>query len=311
MSNVTVDEIITSIRELTFDRFVIPAFVIKQMLGYTVSIVRTTQDASGSLTIHKVSDENNNNDIVADFSVHKTLDELMDFLISKNVIVAYSAFFRDRVSVEELLPCKDRDISNDDLTVFRKYFFLDTDVKEMIVRYYWRVLDCIGVQDITSITDDLVGKLKRPSEQHLVLWVAYWIVDKRRMYEMAAKKLGLSFTDGTDYDSVSDAGNSINTTVNIGSVFTITENTGDGDTAEDFYLVGSDNIWGDKYSFWYRLQCYLRDLLEQMFGDHSLRKDQVIQGYVELTRELDFRSYYDSYPFTLSPLSRGITSKTP
>ena len=79
---------------------------------------------------------------------------------------------------------------------------------------------------------------------------------------------------------------------------------------EDFNRVGSDNIWGDRYSFWYKLMVYLRDLLETTFGDYSLRKDNVIPGYISLQRELDFRSYYDSYPFTLSPLSRGIISKT-
>lgn len=311
MGKVTVNEIINSIRELTFDRFVIPAFALKQMLGYSVSIVRSTETEAGSLTLHKTDDIDSTNDIIVDFSVHKTLGELMDFLISKGIVVAYTAFFRDNVSVEELLPCTNKSLSDEDVTIFRKYFFLDEDIKEMIVWYYYRVLDCFGVQTTDYITDELVEKLHRPSEKHLVIWVSYWIVDKRRVYEMASKKLGLSFTDGTDYDSTSDTGNSMSTTVNIGSVFTITENTGDGDISENFYMVGNDNIWGDKYSFWYRLQCYLRDLLEQMFGDYSLRKDQVIEGHVELTRELDFRSYYDSYPFTLSPLSRGIVSKTP
>jgi hypothetical protein len=56
---------------------------------------------------------------------------------------------------------------------------------------------------------------------------------------------------------------------------------------------------------------YLRGLLEETFGDYSLRKDNVIPGYIQLQRELDFREYFDSYPFTLSPLSRGILSKTP
>lgn len=311
MGKVTVKEIINSIRELTFDRFVIPAFAIKQMLGYSVSIVRSTETEAGSLTLHKTDDTDSTNDIIVDFSVYTTLGELMDFLIGKGIVVAYTAFFRDNVSVEELLPCMNKSLSDEDVTIFRKYFFLDEDIKEMIVWYYYRVLDCFGVQSTDDITDDLVEKLHRPSEKHLVIWVSYWIVDKRRVYEMASKKLGLAFTDGTDYDSTSDAGNSMSTTVNIGSVFTITENTGDGDINDDFYMVGNDNIWGDKYSFWYRLQCYLRDLLEQMFGDYSLRKEQVIEGYVELTRELDFRSYYDSYPFTLSPLSRGILSKTP
>ena len=80
---------------------------------------------------------------------------------------------------------------------------------------------------------------------------------------------------------------------------------------EDFNRVGSDNVWGDRYSFWYRLMLYLRGLLEEQFGDYSLRKDNVIPGYIQLIREYDFRAYYDSYPFSLSPLSRGILSRVP
>ena len=177
----------------------------------------------------------------------------------------------------------------------------------MIEWYYLRVLDISNVE----INDNLIGKLVRPSEKHMAIWVAYHLVDKRRLYEAAAGAIGQSFTDGSDYESSSDSAGTI-TTVQIGSVFSITEEPDEeGFFYEDFNRVGSDNVWGDRYSFWYKLMLYLRGLLEDTFGDYSLRKDNVIPGYISLTRELDFRSYYDSYPFTLSPLSRGILSKTP
>jgi hypothetical protein len=146
----------------------------------------------------------------------------------------------------------------------------------------------------------------------MALWVAYHIVEKRRLYEQAATAIGQVFTDGSDYVG-SDLSQSMGTTTTtqIGSVFTITEDPSKGFFYEDFNRVGSDNVLGDRYSFWYKLQLWLRDQIEEMFGDYSLRKNTVFNGYTELVRELDFRSYYDSYPFTLSPLSRGILSKTP
>ena len=133
------------------------------------------------------------------------------------------------------------------------------------------------------------------------------------MYENAAGAIGQSFTDGSDYNGSTDMSNSAGTTttVQIGSVFSVTEDPSKGYFYEDYNRVGSDNVWGDRYSFWYRLMLYLRDLLENTFGDYSLRKDNVIPGYISLQRELDFREYFDSYPFVLSPLSRGIISKTP
>ena len=131
------------------------------------------------------------------------------------------------------------------------------------------------------------------------------------MYECAAKSVGQVYTDGSNYTGSEISSVPTQTTVQIGSVFSITENEKDGYFIEDFNRKGSDNIWGDRYSFWYRLMLYLRDLLENTFGDYSLRKDNVIPGYISLQRELDFREYFDSYPFVLSPLSRGIISKTP
>lgn len=323
-SKVTLNEIMTAVRELTFDRFIIPAFAIKQMgENFYVDIDKTfvpetdgdTEEViKGKLTIYKVADttetesEETEKELIVElsFNDYPTLEDIMNALIEANVVVAYTPYFRGTEPSTALIQVKSKELT-EDFTAFRRYFFSDEEIKEMIRWYYWVVLD---IKDV-ELTDEIVGKLVRPSEKHLAIWVSYYLVDKRRLYENAANAIGQTFTDGSDYTGSSDTTAGTVTTVQIGSVFNITEDPNTGYFYEDFNRVGSDNVWGDRYSFWYRLMLYLRDLLETQFGDYSLRKDNVIPGYISLQRELDFRSYYDSYPFQLSPLSRGILSKTP
>lgn len=321
-SKVTLSEIMTAVRELTFDRFIIPAFAIKQMGdGYFVDIDKTftpevdnkEEVIKGKITLYKevgasTGAEENNVETIAEFSFndYPTLEELMGAFIEAGIIVAYTPYFRGEEPSNILIPIKRKELT-DDFTAFRRYFFSDEEIKEYVRWYYFKVLD---IKDV-ELADDIIGKLIRPSEKHLALWVSYQMVDKRRLYENAANAIGQTFTDGSDYSGTSGTTAGTVTTVQIGSVFNVTEDPRTGYLYEDFNRVGSDNVWGDRYSFWYRLMLYLRDLLEVQFGDFSLRKNNVIPGYISLQRELDFRSYYDSYPFTLSPLSRGIISKTP
>lgn len=317
---VTLNEIMTAVRELTFDRFIIPAFAIKAMgEGFFVSIDKTftpevvepdVEVIKGRLLIYKVvgSDggQTTQNIVSLAFQDYQTMESIMEALIEANIVVAYTPYFRGTEPSTALIQVTKE--LTDDFTAFRRYFFSDEEISKTIEWYYWRVLD---IKDV-ELSDDIVGKLQRPSEKHLALWVSYYLVDKRRLYESAAASIGQSFTDGSDYvgSNLSD-GTGTTTTTQIGSVFTITEDPTKGYFYEDFNRVGSDNVLGDRYSFWYRLQVWLRQQLEELFGDYSLRKDNVIPGYITLQRELDFRSYYDSYPFVLSPLSRGILSKTP
>ena len=303
----------TAVRELTFDRFIIPAFAIKAKAGFGVSIqpklideTETTLVKRGSyLTLWEKQGEEQNNIIEIDLQ-ERTLEEVMERLIEEGIVVAYTPYFRGAEKGTTLIKVtKELD---EDFTAFRKYFFSDEEIMHVVVRYYERVLGIRG-----EITDEVISQLKRPSEQHLAIWVAYHLVDKRRLYENAASSIGQSFTDGSDYAGSSEAsiGASTHTSVQIGSVFSITEDPTGGYFYEDFNRIGSDNVWGDRYSFWYKLMLYLRGLLESEFGDFSLRKDNIMQGTIELERSLDLRSYFDSYPFTLSPLARGILSKVP
>lgn len=321
-SKVTLNEIMTAVRELTFDRFIIPAFAVKQMgEGFFITIDRTYVPESveieeymkGRLLVCKKSysdsaDAETTVETIVDlpFNDYPTLEDLMDALIEANVVVAYTPYFMGSESSLSLIPVKDKELT-EDFTSFRRYFFSDAAIENTIRWYYERVLEIRNVE----LTEEIVGMLKRPSEKHLAIWVSYYMVDKRRLYENAATAIGQTFTDGSDYCGSSSITAGTVTTVNVGSVFNITEDPSTGFLYEDFNRVGSDNVWGDRYSFWYRLMVYLRDLLETQFGDYSLRKNNVIPGYISLQRELDFRSYYDSYPWTISPLSRGILSKTP
>lgn len=320
-AKVTLNEIMMAVRELTFDRFIIPAFSIKGMgAGYFVDIdpnfVPEISDTDveiikGKLSLYKVvtgeTEESKKEQIVEIiFHEYPTMESVMNLFIELGIVVAYTPYFIGQESTGSLIKVANKELT-EDFTAFRKYFFSDEEIKKMINNYYGRVLDIYN----EDITDDLVGKLKRPSEKHMSIWVSYYLVDKRRLYENASGFIGQTFTDGSNYIG-SDSGSSpTSTTVQIGSVFTITEDASQGYFTEDFNRVGSDNTWGDRYSFWYKLMLYLRGLLEESFGDYSLRKDNVIPGYIQLQRELDFREYFDSYPFTLSPLSRGIVSKTP
>lgn len=314
---VTLNEIVTAVREITFDRFIIPAFALKEMgEGFFVSIDKTyTPEVNegedvikGKLVISKLNEESIKEPIVElCFWEYQTLESIMDALIDAGIVVAYTPYFRGTELSTSLIQVTEKELT-ESFTAFRRYFFSDEEIAQLIEWYYWKVLDIPNVE----LTDDIVGRLQRPSEKHLALWVSYHICEKRRLYESAAGSIGQSFTDGSDYvgSNVSE-GTGTTTTTQIGSVFTITEDPTKGYFYEDYNRVGSDNVLGDRYSFWYKLQLWIRDQLETLFGDYSLRKDNVIPGYVSLQRELDFRSYYDSYPFVLSPLSRGILSKTP
>lgn len=306
---VTLNEIMIAVREITFDRFIVPAFALKEMgenafVSVDKDFIPPTENDEEELIKGKL-------DIYGKTSITfqecPTMESLLEALIAKDIIVSYTPYFRGEEPSTNLIKVTNLALT-ENVTLFRRYFFSDEEIIKWIQWYYWRVLDIPNAE----INDELIGKLIRPSERHMALWVSYQLVGRRRLFEIAAGSIGQSFTDGSGYTG-SDLSDSIGTTTTtqIGSVFTITEDPTKGYFYEDFSRVGSENVLGDRYSFWYRLQLWIREQLEEMFGDYSLRKDQVIPGYIELQRELDFRSYYDSYPFTLSPLSRGILSKTP
>ena len=201
---------------------------------------------AGCLTIKKAD----KTELTLPFQKYQTMEEVMNALQAAGIIVAFTPYFRGVEPSTALIALKERDI-NENITLFRRYFFSDEEIIGILRDYYCQVLDFHSVFfNQREIDDDLVGRLIRPSERHMALWVAYHIVEKRRLYEQAAAAIGQSFTDGSDYVG-SDVSQSMGTTTTtqIGSVFTITEDPSKGFFYEDFNRVGSDNVLGDRYSF--------------------------------------------------------------
>jgi hypothetical protein len=299
----TVASLIRTVRELTFDRFLVPSISFKSWAGFTVSVT-TTQIIFSNGT---------DPDKIYTLSSFLTIQDLLDQFINDGIIFSYGPYYSGNEPIN-LVPTRSAiSLATADLVLMRRMFFSDTFYKIIMVDYYNYVLFKpesryfnAPALTLADITDDLVDKLLYPNDQHLCLWVAYKAVDKRRLYELAEEHLGQSFSDGSEYIAPDDGGNYGSLTMQLGDVFTLTEQNQDLFFSEQFNAVGSDNVLGDKFSFWYRLQLYFRDKLEQLFGDYSLRPDTLIQGTTQLERVYDWRSYFDSFPFTLSPFTRSI-----
>lgn len=294
-------EILTTVRELIFDRFIIPGIALRALPGHSVEVTPATfkirKDVGSTITYQ------------GDLTVLTTFQLLAENLISSGVIISYTPYFNGAESVQTLIPTVYTPLGMDH-TLYRKFFFSDREIRKEILYYYYKVLGFKidnTAETANSVTLDLIiPKLIFPSERHLCYRVAYFLVEKRRSYEAAATFIGQSYTDGTGYDASNCNTGNGSTTVQIGSVFTLQEDVTTGFFYEDYNRVGSDNTWGDKYSFWFKLMLYLRGKLEEEFGDYSLRPDNIMVSHSSLEKGVNFRSYYDSYPFTLSPLTRGI-----
>lgn len=290
-------DIIQAVRELSFDRFIIPGIAFKAIAGKAISIDPEL------LVIHTLG---NQADVFysADLNVLDTFDKLTDDLLQNEIIFAYTPYYSGVEKCANLIPVTNQSIASD-YTAYKRYFFSDASILELIRYYYLSVLNIrLDIVDLET----WIPKIIYPNENHLTLKVAYWVVDKRRLSEVAAQQVGLTYTDGSAYTSSELPGSTTERiTVQIGSVFTLEENPHNGELTEKFNVLGSDNVLGDKYSFWYRLSLYLRSKLEEQFEDYSLRPNEVISSDSMLDRfDLNFRSYFDSYPFRFSPISRGI-----
>lgn len=295
----TKEDIVKAVRELSFDRFFIPGIALKALPGHTLTI---------STTQFKILRADNSTLYLGDLTTLTTFDMLTTSLIAAGIVISYTPYYNGEESTQQFIPVSAVSMAGD-YTAYKKFFFSDQAIYEWMQYYYLSVLAIrIPTDTLLADLDVWVPKLIYPNEQHVALKIAYWLVDKRRMYEYASEHVGLNYTDGSAYSSsTSPSGSTESVTVQIGSVFTLTENPHNGELTEQFNSVGSDNVLGDKYSFWYRLSLYLRSKIEMEFGDYSLRPDQVINSNSEPDRtDLNFRSYYDSYPFRISPLIRGL-----
>lgn len=296
----TLADVIRSARELSFDKFVTPALFISQKQESQALAIDSTKLTISTATVV---------DLELLFSDYPTLEDIVRTLVTAGYPLSYAASFVGSEPSDSLLPINST-LLDQPKPLYRRYFFSDVEVMDVMRRYLtmnvgYRYEDAYSVNLTTE-----VAKLKNAVPHHMALWCAYWLVDRRRIYEYASEMIGQSTFSETGLSGmigVAENGSSIN--VNLADVFSITDNPASKfNEGEKSWGVGADNVLGDASSFWYRLQLHIRSQFERLFGDFSLRPDTVIMGVIDLQKDQNFYAFYDQYPYTISPLSREILS---
>jgi len=301
----TLTEILVTVRELSFDRYPIPSFLLKPITGKFVTNNSTEfkiLPSAGSGSPYKIYTYNPN-------AAGDTLENLTNYLFTNNVVFSYTGYYSAIDTPDQLLQYTDKPFDTTPLTIFRRFFLSDVKLIELIVTYYHNVLNMPEVTASTVSTD--VTLLEPYTVRHLTLWVALNLVDLRRIAEQAATVYQMNWSDGSGQVAGANLNSpGQNVTVQIGNVFTLSDSNAVTNNyfTEDYNRVGSDNVLGDKESWWFKLWLYLRDKLERDYEDFSFRSDNVIKGKITLKKDLNYFAYYDSYPYTLSPLTRNIIS---
>ena len=200
------------------------------------------------------------------------------------------------------------------LVVGRRKFFSDDYVVNKF-REYFRYFRSRFYTTTEKVIEEVEG-LPEQTFAHICLWAAFYLVEDRRLYEAAAEMLvglddQLSIAGGSSFGAQRSP--NMRMTLNIGSAFTLEEggpefNASAGRAGGAPAQYGADNVLGDEDSFWYRLQAVIRKRFEDIYRQPHLRSNEIIEGIVEAmpTNDRNFLAFFDSFPHTLSPYSRGI-----
>lgn len=300
----TLNNIIGAVRELSYDRFPISLFILKQ-------------NPLGKTTINSTNFKVEEASVLLDHLLTGTLGQLTDALILNNptIPLAFTGRFRSDEPITNLLiPISPTALNMAlPLSIMGRYFNSDEGIK-VFIREYFRRVYCLEFSTDLEL-DNYIQTLDYRAIRHLQLFTAILIVEFRRFYEYSATLFtGNMFSDG----SGSLLSGSIGTTkpgdsvsVNIGSVFSLNDDLSEegGSSSSQFAKdpsgIGADNPLDDT-GFWYKLWLWLRSMLEKEYEDFSFRRDSGMWGVITLQKPIDYHTYFDSFPFTSGAKSRGI-----
>lgn len=180
----------------------------------------------------------------------------------------------------------------------RGYYFSDLRIQQYMLDFLsTKTNHRLGYQESETV-EWYLNYTSYDENQQMILWVSFWLIDTRRMHLQTA-----SFLRG-EIEETGGEGKLVNTLskveMNIGDTFKVTEmEEHDGQAAADI-----TNLWGDRYSYLAKLQIYIRNRLEKLFGDYSLRDNQVISAKAYSEKNWAPYSYVDTNG--LSKISRDI-----
>jgi hypothetical protein len=321
----------SKIRELTFDRYVTPTFFIRtnpssngrECNPYTLTITTTYLQLQ----------QGTNDPVQFSFATYATLDELLTALqgAGLNIDVIYSGSFIP-LEPSTTLQVKSATILDKYFPVYRTVYFSNWMIQKYVNEYCMRFLRKTQ-RELEWITyndkwDDELKCGTWAQIDHMNYWVAYKMIEKRRLFELAGSNIQMSILGGNPLingangttmvtqDSFSLVPPGETTRIQIADVFSLEDdNTSFANSQYSKEIpkamlapweIGSDNVLSDYYSFWYALQLWIRDRFEDMFSDDCLRKDQMMVGKIHLEKPENLFAYFDQYPWTYSPYPRGI-----
>lgn len=181
----------------------------------------------------------------------------------------------------------------DEKTILRKNYFSDEVIEKVMEEFFGYYCYYDGVpKSVRSIFDGLSYFNRRK----LIFWVAYYLIDRKRLnYASAGEMIRLTGSNGDSCGSDGELKNTDTTiTTKIGEVFSVTERISDDGSG----LSGFTSFWGDKYSYFTKLQLWIRDRFEKQFKDFSLRDDAMVSQTFILEKGWEPSAWVDTINFS-------------
>lgn len=193
-------------------------------------------------------------------------------------------------------------LASDESKIFeRDNYFSDYIISNVVVDYF---ASYMGHSNQPRSIEYIFNTLHYMEKRKLILWVAYYMVDKKRMfYASTAEMIRLQSEQDGGLGCSSDGqlkNSEVSITTRIGEVFSVTEK--DADTGKGF--EGFTDFWGDKFGYFTKLQLYIRSMFEKQFQDYSLRDDCMITQTFTMEKQWQLSAWIDTHD--LSSFTRDV-----
>lgn len=282
VENMTYDNAIRSIRELVLDTSPVQTL---QIGGQDFSFSKTDTEVQIDQTTYALNQLPKLYDLVAE-------------LFTKNIKYLLTPDYVATEQVSGLLNVNITKTKDEPYeTLFRRHYFSQQEIEQAMELAFPYFLSFWGVPRYTV---DIYNDLNYFERKRLVLLTAYLLIDRRRM-QMAsvAELVQRNPSVGATIDLCGGGGadlknKNVSITTRIGDVFTVTENA-DNEGTE---FSGFTALWGDKYSYFSKLQLYLRGLYEKQFGDFSLRDNVMVNSTFYLEKGWEPSAWVDTINFS-------------
>lgn len=273
VKDITYVQALKSIREVVLDVGLVHSFKVS---GQDL-IFKKTDDVItiGDKDIDFKSDE-----------AFKNLYSLFGLLVEKGVEVE---ILPDYVATEFISGLNNFDITiektGEPKTIYSKNYFTTDTIELVVIDFFDRYVYFDGVE---RTTEQIFNTLSYIMKRKLILWVSFYLIDKRRM-QMASTKFLINRANGDSCGGELKNKN-IDVTVRVGEVYTENERTEEDGNG----LKGFTSLWGDKYNYFTKLQLYIRSRFEKMFNDYSLRDDAMITQSFTLEKHWQGDAWVDT-----------------